>query len=47
MYHDEGLNVIYVIFILFEGNDNRIPFNSILNFAILSDFKMRIVITWH
>ena len=36
--------IIYVHFILFEGIGKRIPFNSILDFAILSNFKMRNVI---
>ena len=36
--------IIYVQFILFEGFGKNIPFNSILDFAILSDFKMRTVI---
>ena len=47
-YQVEGLNVIYKYsFILFEGIGKRIPFNSILKFAILSEFKMRNVIIWH
>ena len=37
--------IIYVYFILFEGIGENFPFNSILGFAILSDFKMRTVIT--
>ena len=33
-----------VSFILFEGIGKSIPFSYILDFAILSDFKMRNVI---
>ena len=36
--------IIYVHFILFEGIGKNCPFNSILDFALLSDFKMRTVI---
>ena len=36
--------IIYVHFILFEGIGKNIPVNSILDFAVLSDFKMRIAI---
>ena len=36
--------MIYVHFILFESIGKNIPFNSVLDFAILSDFKMRTVI---
>ena len=36
--------IIYVHFILFEGISKNFPFNSILDFAILSYFKMRTVI---
>ena len=36
MYQVEGLNVIYVPFIIFEGIGISIPFSSILNFVILS-----------
>ena len=32
--------VIHVFFFLFEGIGKNFPFNSILNFAILSDFKI-------
>ena len=39
--------IIYVLFILFEGISKSIPFNSILNFAILSVFNVRNVIIWH
>ena len=31
----------------FERTCKTIPFNSILEFSILSDFKMRNVIIWH
>ena len=31
--------VLYVHFILFEGTGKNIPFNSILDYAILSDFQ--------
>ena len=44
MYQAEGLNVIYLPFILFEDNGKSIPFHySILNFAIL----MKNIIIWH
>ena len=36
--------IIFVHFILFEGIGKNIPFNSILDFVILSDFKARTVI---
>ena len=36
--------IIYVHFILFEGIGKNIPFNSILDFVILTHFKMRTVI---
>ena len=39
-------NLIYVPFILFEGISKSMLFNSILNFAILSVFKVRNVIIW-
>ena len=32
-----------ITFFLFEGIGKNFPFNSILDFAILSDFKMRTV----
>ena len=39
MYQVEELNIC-TFFILLEGIGKSISFNSILNFAILSDFKM-------
>ena len=36
--------IIYVHIIVFEGTGKIFPFNSILDFAILSDFKMMTVI---
>ena len=38
MYQVEGLNLMYVHFILFEDISKSLRFNSILNFAILSEF---------
>ena len=43
----KGSVIICVHFILLEGIGKRKPFNSILDFAILSNFKMRNVIIWH
>ena len=37
--------ITYGPFILFEGIGKNFPFNSILDFAILSDFKTRTVFT--
>ena len=37
MYQVEGLNVIYVPFIIFEVIGKSMPFSSILNFIILSE----------
>ena len=37
----EGLMWCVYLFVLFEGIGKSTYFNSILNFAILSDFKMR------
>ena len=42
-----GKIIINVTLIWFEGTCKSIPFNSILEFSILSDFKMRNVINWH
>ena len=39
--------IIYVPFISLEGIGISILFNSILAFAILSNFKMTIVSIWH
>ena len=36
--------IINVTLIWFEGAGKTIPLNSILEFSIISDFKMRIVI---
>ena len=48
MYQVEGLSGnICTIYILFEGIGKKFPFSSILDFAILSDSKMRNVIIWH
>ena len=48
MYQVEGLsNKKNVALIWFEGTGKTIPFNSVLEFSILSDFKMRNVIIWH
>ena len=43
----KGKIIINVTLIWFEGTCKTIPFNSILEFSILSDFKMRNVIIWH
>ena len=40
-------NTVYVPFILSEGISKSIFINSILNFALLSVFKVRNVIIWH
>ena len=34
-------------FILFAGIGKSIPVDSFLDFALLSDFKMRNLIIWH
>ena len=48
MYLVEGFMIIYILFfILLEGIGKRIPFNFILDLAILSDSKVRNVIIWH
>ena len=39
--------IINVTLIWFEGTGKTTSFNSILEFSILSDFKMRNVIIWH
>ena len=39
--------IINATLISFEGTGKTIPFNSILEFSIISDFKMRNVIFWH
>ena len=39
--------MINVTLIWFEGACKIFPFKSILEFSILSDFKMRNVIIWH
>ena len=44
MYQTEGQNDNICTFYLCEGIGKNFPFNSILDFAILSDFKMRTVI---
>ena len=41
MYQVEGKIIIYVTSIRFEGTVKTIPLNSILEFSIISDFKMR------
>ena len=43
----KGKIIINVTLIRFEGTCKTIPFNSILEFSILSDFKVRNVIIWH
>ena len=43
----KGKIIIDVTLIWFEGTGKTIPLNSILEFSILSDFKMRNVIIWH
>ena len=39
--------VKFVTLISFEGAGETIPLNYILEFSIISDFKMRNVIIWH
>ena len=46
MYQGDGSNV-NVHFIYLKPEGIGILFNSILEFAILSDFKLRDVIIWH
>ena len=43
----KGKIIINVTLISFEGTGKTIPLNSILEFSIISDFKMRNVIIWH
>ena len=43
----KGKIIINVTVIRFEGTGKTIPLNSILEFSIISDFKMRNVIIWH
>ena len=43
----KGKIIINVTLIWFEGTCKTIPFNSILECSIFSDFKMRNVIIWH
>ena len=43
----KGKIIINETLIWFEGTGKTIPFNSILEFSIWSDFKMRNVIIWH
>ena len=43
----KGKIIINVTLIWFEGTGKTIPFNSILQFSILSDFTMRNVSIWH
>ena len=43
----KGRIIINETLICFEGTCKTIPFNSILEFSILSDFNMRNVIIWH
>ena len=43
----KGKIIINVTLIWFEGTGKTIPFNSILECSILSEFKMRNVIIWH
>ena len=43
----KGKIIINVTLILFEGTGKTISLTSILEFSIISDFKMRIVIIWH
>ena len=47
MYQLQSKIIINVTLISFEGTDKTIPFSSILEFSIISDFKMRNVIIWH
>ena len=43
----KGKIIINVTLICFEGTCKIIPFKSILEFSILSDFQIRYVIIWH
>ena len=43
----KGKIIINVTLIWFEGTGKTISLNSIFEFSIISDFKMRIVIIWH
>ena len=43
----KGKIIINATLIWFEGTGKTIPLNSILEFSIISDFKMRNVIIWH
>ena len=43
----KGKIIINVTLIWFEGTGKTISLNSILEFSIIPDFKMRIVIIWH
>ena len=43
----KGKIIINVTLIRFEGTGKTIPLNSILEFSIISDFKMINVIIWH
>ena len=43
----KGKIIINVTLIWFERTGKTISLNSILEFSIISDFKMRIVIIWH
>ena len=42
-----GKIILNVTFISFGGTGKTIPFNSILEFSIISVFKMKNVIIWH
>ena len=43
----KGKIIINATLIWFEGTGKTIPLNSILEFSIISDFKMRNIIIWH
>ena len=43
----KGKIIINATLIWFEGTGKTIPLNSILEFSVISDFKMRNVIIWH
>ena len=43
----KGKIIINATLIWFEGTGKTIPLNSILEFSIISDFKMRNLIIWH
>ena len=43
----KGKIIINATLIWFEGTGKTIPLNSILEFPILSDYKMKNVIIWH